>query len=141
MGAGMRYYPDLPCRIVLIPRSGEGDVLQFDTEPCHIFHFGNVHDNGDKVHSHAVERALAVGCGPDSLPAIAPGCQLDFSAVCIGKDFNMQFSHRVWLSNADVAPGHLYVTSGRRTVPRAARNLVAQPRIAEPCAGSASTLI
>lgn len=35
-GEGMRYYPELPSRFVIIPRNG-GEIIMSDTaEPCHV---------------------------------------------------------------------------------------------------------
>lgn len=94
-GESMQYYPDMPSRFVFIPRvavpaagvertvsAAPDSIVQLDTEPCHIFHFGNVLDRGDG--------------------------RIDFEAVCLGENFNMEFQHKVWLSNAGAAPGLLH---------------------------------
>lgn len=82
-GKSMRYYPDLPSRFIVIDRqsSGSPDVHRFfDTEPYHIFHFGNAFEEDAKI---------------------------KFNAVCFGENFDMTFDHGVWLSNATTEPGYL----------------------------------
>jgi all-trans-8'-apo-beta-carotenal 15,15'-oxygenase len=84
VGGQMKYYPHLPSRFVVIPRHSGAKyqaIMYFDTEPFHIFHFGTAEQTGDEI---------------------------SFTAVCLGKGFDMTFSHKVWLSNADVAPGRMY---------------------------------
>jgi len=46
-GAGdfMKYYEDLPSKIILIPRVATQPILQFNTDPCHIFHFSTCEEN------------------------------------------------------------------------------------------------
>lgn len=34
--------------------------------------------------------------------------EIEFTAVCLGTNFNMTFDSKVWLSNTSVAPGRLY---------------------------------
>ncbi|KAG0016312.1 hypothetical protein BGZ82_001132 [Podila clonocystis] len=91
-GDAMRYYDNLPCRLIIIARTREiADTLlggrqwiEADIpDPCHIFHFGNVQEQ--------VEHGLVVG--------------LDLTAVCLGKKFNMEFENKTWLSNASKQPG------------------------------------
>ncbi|KAF9426192.1 hypothetical protein BGZ76_002869 [Entomortierella beljakovae] len=93
-GDAMRYYDHLPCRLVIIARTpqvasavfGGRQWIEADIpEPCHIYHFGNVQEivQGDRV----------VG--------------LDLTAVCLGKNFTMEFENKIWLSNASKAPGLL----------------------------------
>jgi len=86
-GESMRYYPELPSRIVLIERypaaGAERRIVQLDTEPCHIYHYGHCHEDS------------AAGT-------------LHFTAVCLGKKFTMEWQHKLWLSNAADEPGMLY---------------------------------
>jgi len=79
-GESMRHYPELPSKIVLIERFGDR-VLQFDVGPCHIYHFGTCYQSGQDI---------------------------SFNAVCLPENFNMQWQHKMWLSNAGEAPGMLY---------------------------------
>ncbi|XP_057315890.1 apocarotenoid-15,15'-oxygenase-like isoform X2 [Hydractinia symbiolongicarpus] len=79
-GESMRYYPDKPSRFVVIPRDAksEKEVICFDTDPCHIFHFGTAEEINE---------------------------ELKFNCVCLDEKFNMTFAKGVWLSNTDVSPG------------------------------------
>ncbi len=89
-GELMRHYPELPSRLVVIPRwRGEGTVHDApqlspihvdDTTPVHIFHFATAHDTDDGLHC---------------------------TAVCLPESFDMSWDHRVWLSNVSEAPGRL----------------------------------
>jgi carotenoid cleavage dioxygenase-like enzyme len=47
----MRYYDDLPCRFVVIPRNtaDKNDFFTADTEPCHIYHYGFAREEDDKI--------------------------------------------------------------------------------------------
>lgn len=96
-GDSMRYYPHLPSKIVLLPRSNGTTahvtsavlpkMVSLDTtEPCHIFHFGTC-----KQYTHAKSGNQTV----------------EFTAVTLGSKFNMKFDHKVWLSNATEEPGRL----------------------------------
>jgi len=80
-GNEMHLHPELPSRIVLIPRHGNGKVRQFDIDPVMIFHYGYAYEeaNGNII----------------------------FNAACIDKNFTMEFDHGVWLSNFSKAPGRL----------------------------------
>jgi len=80
-GKLMRFYPDLPSKMILIPRDGKSQLRFFDVEPCMIYHHCNAWEEGDKVY---------------------------FSSVCIGEKFNMDFDQGIWLSNASVEPGVLF---------------------------------
>eukprot|EP00736_Rhodelphis_marinus_P008662 Rmarinus@m.28320 len=83
-GELMQYYPELPCEFVFIPRADgvtSADVFTVSSEPCHIFHFGGSHEEGNKVR---------------------------FTACCLPPGFNMQFQDKVWLSNFRDAPGYLH---------------------------------
>ncbi|XP_001635106.2 apocarotenoid-15,15'-oxygenase [Nematostella vectensis] len=84
-GEEMKYFPGLPSRFVIIPRTqsrlkSQG-IIQVDTDPCHIFHFGTASQDGDKI---------------------------KFCAVCLDTKFNMSFDNEVWLSNTSVSPGRMY---------------------------------
>ena len=74
-GQAMQYYKDLPSQIVLIPRNGTGAPILFDTDPCHIYHFGNVLEHDTTV---------------------------TFNAVCIPPGMKMEFQYNLWLSNTDI---------------------------------------
>jgi all-trans-8'-apo-beta-carotenal 15,15'-oxygenase len=81
-GEQMQYYEHLPCRLVFIPRGG-GDPIMIDLpKPVHVYHFGNVREDA-KGH-------------------------IDVDLVGLGKDFNMEFQHGLWLSNGEEEPGILY---------------------------------
>eukprot|EP01062_Namystynia_karyoxenos_P058364 TRINITY_DN49921_c0_g1_i1.p1 TRINITY_DN49921_c0_g1~~TRINITY_DN49921_c0_g1_i1.p1 ORF type:complete len:537 (+),score=191.92 TRINITY_DN49921_c0_g1_i1:77-1612(+) len=86
-GEQMRLYPDMPCRLVFIERSpGPGRaarVVQLDTEPCHIYHFG-----------YCVESQC--------------GNKLELNAACLPEGFNMFDRHGLWLANVDEAIPKLY---------------------------------
>jgi len=77
-GQLMRYYPEVPSRMIIIPRDGKSQPRFFETEPCMIYHHCNAWEEGNQVH---------------------------FSSVCIGEKFNMDFEQGMWLSNASAAPG------------------------------------
>jgi all-trans-8'-apo-beta-carotenal 15,15'-oxygenase len=89
-GEMMRHYPELPSRIVVIPRhKGTGRVendpaLQpvhlEDVSPVHIFHFGTAYETDTGI---------------------------DCTAVCLSVPFDMTWEHGVWLSNTTQAPGRL----------------------------------
>nr|CCE21336.1 putative beta-carotenoid oxygenase [Suberites domuncula] len=67
-GELMKYYSHMPSRFVVIPRhkgAAHQDIKLLNTEPCHIFHFGNaVQKDNDTI---------------------------TFNAVCLGPKFNMTF--------------------------------------------------
>eukprot|EP01137_Pigoraptor_chileana_P002687 Opistho-2@41870 len=83
-GESMRYYPDRPSRIVAIPRdpARQDAYVAVDCDPCHIFHFATAEERDN-------------------------GRTIEFTAVTLGKSFNMEFQNKVWLSNAADAPGKL----------------------------------
>eukprot|EP00455_Lapot_gusevi_P038684 TRINITY_DN4336_c0_g1_i3.p1 TRINITY_DN4336_c0_g1~~TRINITY_DN4336_c0_g1_i3.p1 ORF type:complete len:276 (-),score=77.12 TRINITY_DN4336_c0_g1_i3:177-911(-) len=81
----MKYYPDLPCRFVVIPRAMErsSQIIMIDApEPFHIYHFGITHQSED-------------------------GSVIHLNAVCLPEKFDMTPEHGAWLSNASIAPGRL----------------------------------
>ena len=93
-GEQMKYYPDLPCRMVVIPRDVAKctEYRTFEVDPCHIFHFSTTRTNY-KPDSQ---------CGPSDVDS------LEFSAVCLPKKFAMFPVERdAFLSNAETAPGKL----------------------------------
>ena len=45
----IQFNPKQPTRIVLIPRSGEGEVRFFDTDPCFVFHHANAFEEGERL--------------------------------------------------------------------------------------------
>lgn len=79
-GEQMRLYEDRPCRMILLPRSGGRPIHVDLPEPCHVFHFGNASERDD---------------------------YLEVDIVALGREFNMDFQHSLWLSNANDAPGLL----------------------------------
>ena len=89
-GEMMRHFPELPSRIVLIPRhKGSGlvedpaDLAPIhvdDISPVHVFHFGTAFETEDG---------------------------LVLTAVCLDPPFEMSWDHKVWLSNTSDAPGLL----------------------------------
>jgi len=82
-GEMMHYYPNVPCRIIVIPRaSNTTEPVRFlDIPPCHVYH----HINAFETEGH-----------------------IKMSSVCIGEKFNMKFDQKVWLSNFSEEPGHVY---------------------------------
>jgi len=93
-GEQMKYYPDLPSRMVAIPRAMEQHTqLRFwDVPPCHIFHFGT----------------SRVNYAPGAAPSATSVQSIEFSAVCLPKGFAMfPTQHGAFLSNCDTAPAHL----------------------------------
>jgi all-trans-8'-apo-beta-carotenal 15,15'-oxygenase len=89
-GEMMRHHPELPSRIVVIPRhKGSGTVedppdlkpqLLDDVSPVHVFHFST---------------------------AFETDTGLELTAVCLDPPFEMRWDHKVWLSNTSEAPGLL----------------------------------
>ena len=45
----IQFNPKAPTKIVVIPRSGEGEVRFYDTEPCFVFHHANAFEQGGKL--------------------------------------------------------------------------------------------
>jgi len=84
-GMDMHYHPELPSRIVLIPRdpTSTREIIQLDTIPCHIYHFSNGFESDD-------------------------GLKIEFLAVCLPTNMTMEFEDKIWLSNAQQAPGRLH---------------------------------
>lgn len=80
-GSSMRYYPELPSKLVMIHRTkiDEPPIL-LNAPPVHIFHYGTIQESDEK---------------------------LSFTAACMGKNFTMEFENKVWLSNFGQAPGRL----------------------------------
>eukprot|EP00928_Gymnodinium_smaydae_P029081 TRINITY_DN22004_c0_g1_i1.p1 TRINITY_DN22004_c0_g1~~TRINITY_DN22004_c0_g1_i1.p1 ORF type:complete len:943 (-),score=113.58 TRINITY_DN22004_c0_g1_i1:214-2973(-) len=79
-GEQMKLKKGLPCRLILIPRFGGSPIPVDLPEPCHVYHFG-----------HAIER----------------GGLLEIDFVALGANFNMEFQHKLWLSNSNDEPGLL----------------------------------
>jgi len=96
-GELVRYYPEVPSRFILISRKHPEKIMNFDTDPCHIYHHCNAYEDGDKIF---------------------------FSSVCLPKNFNMKWDHSYWLSNASVAPGQLYSYTMNLTTQKLERTLV-----------------
>jgi all-trans-8'-apo-beta-carotenal 15,15'-oxygenase len=87
-GELMRHYPELPSKIIVIPRyKGAGWVedqaelnpIHFDdVSPVHVYHFGTATETDEG---------------------------LELTAVCLSPPFNMHWDQKVWLSNTNSAPG------------------------------------
>ncbi|KAF4724164.1 hypothetical protein FOZ62_028140, partial [Perkinsus olseni] len=84
-GLLMKYHPELPSRLVVIPRSGDGPVRQCGIMPCHIFHF-----------AHCDQKEL------NGKVAI------ELSALCLPEEFTMEFKDKFFLSNSNDAPGQMF---------------------------------
>lgn len=82
-GQDLQYQSDLPSQIILLRRDGKAEPLLFDTNPCHIYHFGNVYENE------------VTG-------------EITFNAVCLPPGMKMDFQYKIWLSNVDVSPGRVF---------------------------------
>ena len=97
-GEQMKYYPDLPSRMVVIPRAMEHHTQyrSFDVDPCHIFHFGT----SQEMHSDAASSA--------STRSASTVSSIEFSAVCLPPRFAMfPTEYDAFLSNAATAPAKL----------------------------------
>ncbi|EER08323.1 cartenoid oxygenase, putative, partial [Perkinsus marinus ATCC 50983] len=84
-GLLMRFHPQLPSRLVIIPRDGGGPVRECDIQACHIFHF-----------AHCDERRE----GGEVV--------IEVSALCLPEEFTMEFKDKLFLSNSNDAPGQMY---------------------------------
>ncbi|KAF4657630.1 hypothetical protein FOL46_007345 [Perkinsus olseni] len=84
-GLLMKYHPELPSRLVVIPRSGDGPVRQCGIMPFHIFHF---------AHCDQKERNGKVA--------------IELSALCLPEEFTMEFKDKFFLSNSNDAPGQMF---------------------------------
>jgi len=83
-GEAMFFNPDLPSRMVIVERNlskdcADREIIEFETEPCHIYHFCN-----------------AVQVDSDTIT---------FGATCLPPGFNMKWQHKVFLSNNADAQG------------------------------------
>ena len=88
-GELLRHYPGNPSKMVLVERRrghNKGDegaaplkILQFDTEPCHIYHFGTCNQSAD-------------------------GGMIEFDACCAPPGFTMEWQHKSFLANVGDAP-------------------------------------
>ena len=57
LGESMRYYPDLPSKMIVVERFPTGPTpatIEFETEPCHIYHFGTCAQSADQITFDAV---------------------------------------------------------------------------------------
>ncbi|KAF4757831.1 hypothetical protein FOZ63_026250, partial [Perkinsus olseni] len=89
-GLLMKYHPELPSRLVVIPRSGDGPVRQCGIMPCHIFHFAHC-DQKERIGEVVIE----------------------LSALCLPEEFTMEFKDKFFLSNSNDAPGDSISESDR----------------------------
>src|SRR5690348_14095803 len=88
----MKYYPEIPCRMILIPRDGASKLKFFDTEPCHIYHHG-----------------IEVKCSYNSkVNAWEEGDKIHFTSICLDKNFNMEWEQHIGLSNTSTSPGFVF---------------------------------
>mmetsp|Transcript_4346 Transcript_4346/g.6448 ORF Transcript_4346/g.6448 Transcript_4346/m.6448 type:complete len:516 (+) Transcript_4346:574-2121(+) len=78
-GELMGFDKDLPSQMVVIERASPQKIYRFETEPCHIYHFQN-----------------AIETSADTIV---------FGATCLPEGFNMEWQHKVFLSNTADAPG------------------------------------
>eukprot|EP01064_Diplonema_japonicum_P015617 TRINITY_DN23355_c0_g1_i1.p1 TRINITY_DN23355_c0_g1~~TRINITY_DN23355_c0_g1_i1.p1 ORF type:complete len:545 (+),score=173.30 TRINITY_DN23355_c0_g1_i1:52-1635(+) len=86
-GESLRHYPECPSKMVLVERRQSTEagaapprIIQLETEPCHIYHFGNVYETPD-------------------------GQSLKFNACCLPPGFTMEWQHKLFLGNTGEAPG------------------------------------
>ena len=82
-GESLRHWPECPSKMVLIGRANgmEGRIIQIDTEPCHIYHFGTAHESGDTI---------------------------TFDACCLPPGFTMEWQYKSFLGNMADAPGRMH---------------------------------
>lgn len=80
-GQLMRYYPEIPCKMILIPRNPTHTLRFFNTDPCHIFHHLNAWEDQDKIH---------------------------FSSICFDTNFKMEWEQKLGLSNTSTSPGFVH---------------------------------
>jgi len=82
-GKLLKHYRHLPSRMIVIPRDVDSKepIRYFDTDPCHIYHHLNAWEEGDIIY---------------------------LSTVCLDENITMEFAHKIWLSNAEEAPGYIY---------------------------------
>jgi all-trans-8'-apo-beta-carotenal 15,15'-oxygenase len=86
-GETMKYVPGAESQIILVERPTTGNtttsnnprIIRLDTEPCHIFHFANCRETKDGI--------------------------VQFEAMCLPMNFNMDWEDQAFLSNAGQAPG------------------------------------
>eukprot|EP01102_Stenamoeba_stenopodia_P021763 TRINITY_DN8865_c0_g1_i1.p1 TRINITY_DN8865_c0_g1~~TRINITY_DN8865_c0_g1_i1.p1 ORF type:complete len:572 (-),score=88.42 TRINITY_DN8865_c0_g1_i1:122-1837(-) len=83
-GESMRWYPEIPCSMIVISRWNPDEIHIIPIEPCHVYHHVNAFE-----HTEGNRKLIKL------------------STVCLPKSFNMDFEKRIWLSNASVAPGRL----------------------------------
>lgn len=83
-GESMKWYPEVPCSLIVISRWDPKEIHIIPIEPCHVYHHVNAFEHSDG------DRKL-----------------ITLSTVCLPKSFNMDFDDKIWLSNASVAPGRL----------------------------------
>ncbi len=128
LGESMRYYPELPSKMIVVERFPTGAAaatVEFETEPCHIYHFGTcTQQSADRITFDAVclppgARPVPVSrpCPPAlrcearlrRVPARActvyPQCE---RPTVPAPGFTMEWEHRVFLSNMTEAPGTLH---------------------------------
>ena len=84
-----------PTKIVVIPRSGQGEVQFFDTDPCFVFH----HANAYEVDGQLVLDSICY----DSFPSIDD--DVDYSEV----DFDHVPASQLWRFTVDLATGSVDV--------------------------------
>jgi all-trans-8'-apo-beta-carotenal 15,15'-oxygenase len=83
-GEQMKYNPQLPSRMYILPRyDGKIPIRFVDVMPCHIYHFGRA------LHDPLTDTVT-------------------FDACCLPKEFNMNWQKKFFLSNVVDAPGLMY---------------------------------
>lgn len=85
-GELMKYYPNLPSKIVLVeryPKQKLPIIKQFNVPPFHIYHFALCYENQTNN-------------------------TIQFQACCLRPPFNMEFQYKMFLSNVSDAPGVMY---------------------------------
>eukprot|EP01059_Diplonema_ambulator_P016715 TRINITY_DN2848_c0_g1_i1.p1 TRINITY_DN2848_c0_g1~~TRINITY_DN2848_c0_g1_i1.p1 ORF type:complete len:531 (+),score=184.36 TRINITY_DN2848_c0_g1_i1:39-1595(+) len=103
-GESFMYHADCPSKMVLVERRADTGatappprIIEFDTEPCHIYHFGTCYEASD-------------------------GLSIKFNACCLPPGFTMEWKHKAFLGNTGDAPGvmHEYVADlrGKPTLKR-----------------------
>eukprot|EP01060_Flectonema_neradi_P031785 TRINITY_DN490_c3_g1_i1.p1 TRINITY_DN490_c3_g1~~TRINITY_DN490_c3_g1_i1.p1 ORF type:complete len:548 (+),score=73.66 TRINITY_DN490_c3_g1_i1:55-1644(+) len=105
-GESLAYSPECPSKMVLVGRTSknEGKIIELDTEPCHIYHFGTAYENPtDK--------------------------SIQFDACCLPPGFTMEWQYKSFLANVADFPGtmhHYTVTFGSGGKASLVRNQIAK---------------
>lgn len=83
-GECIRFQPDRPTRVILLPRPGAGSSeakpIVLEADPCFVFHHANAYEQGDEICVDSICYA--------SFPSLKPGTdfrQVDFNALPPGQ--------------------------------------------------------